>query len=329
MHHNGSYRLIAIGASIGNLNAVIKCIGKFKPRKDSVFLVALHGFSEAPPVLADHISRLIEMPVSYAQNEMKIETGQVFLAPPDHHLMVKNKKLLLTKGPKVNFFRPSIDVLFRSVAVEYGNLVIGVLLTGRLSDGILGLSAIKKCGGITIIQDSATADYAHMRMYAQYSVVPDFSLSLEDMSLHFNQLLNVPPPPAKDVPNALEREVENTSHKERLTGGKSLKVKEEPEGTTCPSCGRPHKETGETNNLHVGTCHSFTLQSLSEGQSHLLEETLYVAIRVLDERIALLKKMIYDSERKGLDMLAKSHQHKLEEVEHHASHLRRLLGLND
>lgn len=90
MNDKVKYRVIVIGASVGNLQAVVKIIGRFKPRKNSVFLVALHGFSGAPPVLAEHIGRQIEMPISYARNEMEIITGQVFLAPPDHHLMVKD-----------------------------------------------------------------------------------------------------------------------------------------------------------------------------------------------------------------------------------------------
>lgn len=88
-------------------------------------------------------------------------------------------------------------------------------------------------------------------------------------------------------------------------------------------------EEEEMANFRCRIGHSFTLQSLSEGQDRQLEETLWIALRVLDERIALLKKMIYDYERKDIDMLAKSHQHNLEEVEHHTFHLRKLMGLND
>ena len=326
-----SYKVIAIGASEGGFMAVAESLGRFKGRSDSVFLVVLHGYPDVPSVLAERLSQLIEMPVSYAENEMKIETGKVFLAPPDHHLMVKEDKLLLTSGPKENLYRPSIDVLFRSVAVEYGNRVIGVLLTGRLSDGTLGLSAIRRCGGVTIVQDPATAGYADMPKNAKLSVHPDFSLHLEDMPGLFNRLLDAPLPPEKDVPAVLRKEVGISGHPGSLIDGKNLKENEGDQPFSCPSCGGPltRMEDEEVAHFRCRIGHSFTLQSLSEGQDRQLEETLWVALRVLDERTALLKKMIYDSERKGMDMLAKSHQHKLEEIQHHAFHLKRLMGLND
>ena len=331
MSDNVSYRVTVIGASVGNLQAVVKSIGAFKAREDSAFLVSLHGLSETPPVLAEYFGRQIEMPVRYAQNEMKIETGQIFLAPPDHHLMVKDNKLLLTHGPKVNLFRPSIDVLFRSAAVEYGNRLIGVLLTGRLSDGILGLSAVKRCGGITIVQDPATEEYADLSIYTQNRIAPDFSLRLEDMSTLLNRLLDDPLPPEKDIPAVLRKEVGITSHIGSLIDGKNFKEKEGDQPFSYPSCGGPltRIENEEVAQFRCRTGHSFNLLSLSEGQDRQLEETLWVALRVLDERIALLKKMIFDSERKGLDMLAKTNQDKLKEVEHHAFHLKKLMGLND
>lgn len=323
------FRLIVIGASAGGFKAVVKCLGGFKERDDAVFLVVLHGSPEAPATLAEHLGKLIDMPVSYAENGMKIKGGKVFLACPDRHLLVQGGKLLFTNGPKENLFRPSIDVLFCSAAVEYSNRVIGVLLSGRLNDGTLGLSAIKRCGGITIIQDPASAEYADMPLLAQQTVDPDFTLQLDDMSTLFSRLLDDPLPPAKEIPAVLRKEVEVTSHiGSRISGEEE---KEAGDTFSCPSCGGPLAVMEDEATVHYRcrTGHSFTLQSLDEGQGHQLEETLWVALRVLDERLALLKKMISDYERTGLDMLAKSNQHKLEEVEQHAFHLKRLMGLHE
>ena len=169
MNENINYRFIVIGASAGGFKAVAKCLGGFTGRKDVVFLVVLHASSESPKILDEHLSKLIEMPVNYARNGAPLKGGQVFLSPPNHHLMVRDGKFLLTNGPKENLFRPSIDVLFRSAAVEYENRVVGVLLTGRLTDGTLGLAAVKRCGGITVVQDPATAEYSDMPLYAHRS----------------------------------------------------------------------------------------------------------------------------------------------------------------
>ena len=324
-------RIIVIGASAGGFKAVAQLLGEFKGREDAVFLVVLHTSSDAPPVLAEHLGRLIAMPVSYAENEMEIKGGQVFLARPDYHLLAKEGKLLFTKGPKENLFRPSIDVLFRSAAVSYGNRVIGLLLTGRLNDGTLGLSAIKRCGGITIIQDPGTAEFADMPLLAQKTVDPDYTLHLNDMPLLLTRLLNDMLPPEKEVPDVLRRETGITSHIGSLFNEKNEKHGEGDMALSCPSCGGPLKvlEEEATPHYRCRTGHSFTMESLEEGQDHQLEETLWVALRVLDERLALLKKIISDYERKGLDMLAKTSQLKLEETEHHTTHLKKLMGLHE
>lgn len=329
MENNSNYRLFVIGASAGGFKAVVKCLGGFRGREDAVFLVVLHTFAEAPLVLADQMSRLIEMPVSYAENGLKIKGGQVFIARPDYHLMVKDGKLLFTTGPKVNLFRPSIDVLFRSAAVAYGNRVVGILLSGRLNDGTLGLSAIKRCGGITIVQDPASAEYGDMPLLAQKTVNPDFTLQLENMSPLLNHLIEDLIPPAKEVPAVLRREVEITSHIGRLVNREDDIKVEEDQPLSCPSCGGPLAVMEDEATVHYRcrTGHSFTLESLDAGQDSQLEETLWVALRVLDERLVLLKKMISDYERKGLDMLVKTNQDKLDEVGKHADQLKRLMGL--
>ena len=325
------YRVIVIGASAGGFKAVVQCLGGFKGRADTVFLVVLHGYTDAPATLAEHMGRLIEMPVSYAENGTELKGGQVLLGPPDHHLQVKKGKLTLTNGPKENLFRPSIDVLFRSAAVEFGNRLIGVLLTGRLTDGTLGLAAIKRCGGITIVQDPSTADYADMPLYAQRSVDPHYALHLEEMQHVFNRLLDDPLPPEKEVPEVLRREVGISSQVGRMMDGNNVKKGEGAMPLTCPSCGGPLKLMEDESVAHYRcrTGHSFTMESLGEGQDSQLEETLWVALRVLDERLVLLKKMISDYERKGLDMLAKSNERKLKEVEQHTIFLKKLMGLQE
>lgn len=296
-------RIIVIGASSGGFKAVVQCLGGFKGRENAVFLVVLHGYSEGPSTLAEHMNKMLEMPVAYAENGMELKGGHVFLARPDKHFMVQDGRFLFSNGPKENLFRPSIDVLFRSVAVAHGNRVIGILLTGRLNDGTLGLSAIKRCGGITIIQDPHTAEYAEMPLLAQKTVDPDFTLQLEDIGPLLNRILDDPFPPEKKVPEVLRREVGILTHLGRRMDGEGDKEKDY--NLSCPSCGGPLEEMKDEANTHyycrIG--HSFNMQSLDEGQKHQLEETLWVALRVLDERLALLKKMISDYERKGLDIV--------------------------
>lgn len=329
MNKHPNFRIFVIGASAGGFRAIIECLDNFEGRADAAFIVVLHGFSESEATLAEHLGKAIKMPVSYAGDGMDIEAGKVFLSCPDYHLIVENGQMAFTKGPRENLFRPSIDVLFKSAAVHYGNRAVGVLLTGRLNDGALGLSAIQRCGGITIIQDPDTAEYSDMPLYAQRSMNPDFTLDLHDMSRLFNSLLEESLPPEKEIPLVLKKEVALTSHIGSLVNGS--REEELSDNFSCPSCGGPltlmEDEKLEHYRCRIG--HSFTMESLSEGQDQQLEETLFVALRILDERIVLLKKMIGDYERKGLDYMARISQPKLDEVKSHAERLKKMIGLQE
>lgn len=326
MADQSNLRVIAIGASAGGFNAVVACLREFKERADLAFLVVLHGYTETHVSVAARMDKLIHMPVVYVENNMELIGGKLFLARPDRHLVVSGGRLFIIQGPKENLFRPSIDVLFRSVAVELGNKAIGVLLTGRLTDGTLGLGAIKKCGGIIIVQDPETAEFPDMPLYAQRSLDPDYILSLEDMPAVFEQLLSEPLPPAKNVPETLRRQVEITSHVGGLDDGKNKN--ENIDNLSCPSCGGPLTAMEEeVVHFRCKIGHAFTMQSLNEEQERQLEETLWVAMRVLEERSTLLKRMIYDYQKKGFDRLAKSNQEKLAEVEKYSLNLKKLIGI--
>jgi two-component system, chemotaxis family, protein-glutamate methylesterase/glutaminase len=325
MDKNKNFRLFVIGASAGGFKAIVKCLDGFQSDADAAFVVVLHSPSELPEIMSAHLEKLIKMPVSYAQNHHEIKIGQVFLARPNVHLMVENGSLLFSHGPKENLFRPSIDVLFRSAAVAYGHRAVGILLTGRLNDGALGLLAIKRCGGITIIQDPNSAEFTDMPLYALKTVDPDYVLKLDEMPMLFNKLLENPLPPQIKIPATLQREVDIT----KRVGNLLETDNEINENLSCPSCGGPLSQIDDENGEHyrcrIG--HSFNIKSLDESQNQQLEESLWIAFRVLDERRMLLKKMISDYERKGMDFLAENTEIKLEEVENHVRRLKAMMGL--
>ena len=108
-----------------------------------------------------------------AEDGEAFEQGTIYIAPPDHHMLVKERTVLVTKGARENRSRPAIDPLFRSAAVAHGPKVIGVVLTGMLDDGTAGMIAIKKCGGVTIVQDPADAKYPGMPQSAIDNADPE------------------------------------------------------------------------------------------------------------------------------------------------------------
>jgi two-component system chemotaxis response regulator CheB len=119
-----------------------------------------------------------------------IEHGHIYVAPPDHHLLIEYGKMRVVRGPKENRHRPAIDPLFRSAAQAYGSRVIGVILTGSLDDGTAGLLAIKRAGGLAVVQDPNDALYPSMPMSALTYVEVDYTLPLEDISSLLERLAN-------------------------------------------------------------------------------------------------------------------------------------------
>src|ERR1022692_2462497 len=149
--------IIVIGASAGGGAAFPKLVGTLpKDLPASVFIV-LHIGAEGPDLLPQIIKRVASLPVAHGVDGEKIRQGHVYVAPPDRHLQVDGARIRLSRGPRENFHRPSIDTLFRTAPESYGPRVTGVVLTGSLDDGTAGLHAVKSHGGIAIVQDPKDA----------------------------------------------------------------------------------------------------------------------------------------------------------------------------
>jgi two-component system chemotaxis response regulator CheB len=156
-----SYELIVIGASWGGLAAVGDVLSALPEDSDAAVVVAQHrrdlGFG-----LASLLATRTRLAVDDVEDKQPIEPGRVYLAPPDYHLLIQPGWFSLSVDERVNYARPSIDVLFESAAQAYGERVIGVILTGANEDGAAGLARIKELGGVAVIQDPASAERHEM-----------------------------------------------------------------------------------------------------------------------------------------------------------------------
>jgi len=176
------YEAIVIGVSSGGMNALkflftalpvdfgipIIIVQHISPRSDNQWIKLLNNNSN--------------LSIKEADEKEEIEHGKVYIAPPNYHLMIeRNKTFSLTIDERVNYSRPSIDVLFESAAEVYKNKLIGVILTGSNNDGTNGLKRIKDYGGLTIVQDPATAESAYMPASAIAVVQMDYILTLENI----------------------------------------------------------------------------------------------------------------------------------------------------
>jgi two-component system, chemotaxis family, protein-glutamate methylesterase/glutaminase len=154
------YRLIAIGASTGGPGAVLSLLGGLPKGFNIPVLLVIHISESFGAALAEWLADQTGFSVRYASDGERLPqpgTGGVLLAPPGRHLEVQGRRLVLTGGPERHSCRPSVDVLFESVAREAGHEAIGCLLTGMGKDGATGLLHIRQAGGLTIAQDEKTS----------------------------------------------------------------------------------------------------------------------------------------------------------------------------
>lgn len=171
--------LVVIGTSAGGVVALPKLVAQLPASFDASVIIVQHLGPRDVALLVHIVQRSSPLPVTWAEQGERIQHGHVYVAPPDTHLTVDERHLRLSNGPRENFARPSIDKLFRSAVAHYGSRVIGVLLTGMMSDGVAGMRAIAEAGGRTIVQDPQDAMFCELPTRALAVLEPSATLPLE------------------------------------------------------------------------------------------------------------------------------------------------------
>ena len=275
--------VIVIGASAGGIEAVSKVLSALPRGFPAALLVTQHISPRAPSMLAEVFDRLTPLETTFARHGEAIQCGRVYLAPSNHHLVIRDNTLLLGHGPRENGARPAIDVLFRSAAAEYGPRVIGVLLSGSMDDGTAGFAAIQERGGTTIAQDPGDALFPSMPRSAIDHTRVDHVVAASAIGLLLARLVaeRAPARELGPVPSPMLMEIETAigvgSHPEEAVG-------QQP-SFGCPDCGGPlaaiEDSAGIRFRCHVG--HAWSAGALARAQSTAIEDALWTAIRWLDE----------------------------------------------
>lgn len=170
-----------MAASAGGIAALSEVLGPLPSGFQASILVVQHLDPRHRSLMADILKRRTRLQVVQAREADRIEPGTVFIAPPDHHLLLNTDGTLsLTQTELVHFVRPSADLLFESVAASYKDRAIAVVLTGTGSDGAMGVRAIKKMGGTVIVQDQKSAEFSGMPGAATGQA--DFVLPLDEIA---------------------------------------------------------------------------------------------------------------------------------------------------
>ncbi len=175
-----TYEAIVIGASAGGTKALLKIVPELPPKSCPPVMVVRHVREGSDFHLPDVLDQKSGVLVKEAYDKEPIHPGTVFMAPPGYHLLVEEDgTLALSTESKVCNARPSVDVLFESAAKVFEDKLVGIILTGANSDGSRGLKEIKAFGGLTIVQDPATAESNTMPMEAIKTVEVDHVLELD------------------------------------------------------------------------------------------------------------------------------------------------------
>jgi two-component system chemotaxis response regulator CheB len=174
--------LVVMGASWGGLKAFGVVLGALPPDLDATIVIAQHRAPSSTGGLSQVLQHNSALPLCDVEDKEEMHPGTVYLAPPDYHVIVERGHLALSLDERVQFSRPSIDVLFESAAKAYGPRVAGVVLTGANADGAEGLRAIKRAGGFTVVQDPETAENPVMPKAAIASGAADKVLPLSDIA---------------------------------------------------------------------------------------------------------------------------------------------------
>lgn len=286
--------IIVIGASIGGIEA-LKGILSGLPRElpASVFIVQ-HIGPYGHGILPEILERAGRLPASNARDWEKFKPGHIYVAPPDHHLLIERTgHTRITHGPKENRTRPAVDPLFRSAAYAFGLRVIGVVLTGWLDDGTAGLWAIKDRSGIAIVQDPADAIAASMPRSALQNVEIDHCVPLKEIAPLLVRLASEPADEkgVKPVSRQMQTEVKIAAEDKAIE--EEIQRWGEPSIFACPECHGVLLQLKDGGNVrfrcHTG--HAYSIESLLAEFTEKTEDTLWSAIRSIQETVLLLRRM--------------------------------------
>lgn len=319
--------IVVVGTSAGGVEALRVLVQGLPADIGFAMFIVMHVPAHTPSGLADILRRVTALPVRVPDDGEPIRRGHLYVARADHHLLVEAERIRLSRGPKECRARPAIDALFRSAAIAHGPRVIGVVLTGTLDDGTAGLWTVKDRGGVALVQDPATAEFASMPESARQHVEVDGVLPLDALAAEIVRRADrlgsraVPPVESKSM------QVENVIAME----GNGLQAGVMELGKvsryTCPDCHGVlvQIEEGSIVRFRCHTGHAFSLLTLLAEIGEAIDKGLWDALRAVEERIMLLSQMAELSSEAGLTALSARCRRQADDAQERVQPLRELV----
>ncbi|MEV4642699.1 chemotaxis protein CheB [Actinoplanes sp. NPDC049548] len=314
--------VIAVGASAGGVEALRALVAGLPADYPAALLIVLHLTRDAPSALPAILSRSGALPAATAVDGEELHHGRIYVAPNDHHLLVLDGRIRLTRGPAENGHRPAIDPLFRSVARAFAERAVGVVLSGSRDDGAAGLTSIASRGGATVVQDPDDALYPWMPRAAMAHVTPDHIVPAAKIGglLAGITAMDLPERHNRADDELLDAEVAISELGPTTTDD----LDASPAGFGCPTCGGSLFQIGDRPvpryRCRVG--HAWSPESLLDEQAVALEGALWMALRALEEKSALGRRMAAGSSR---PVSADRYHHMARDAEEAGAAIRRLI----
>jgi two-component system chemotaxis response regulator CheB len=293
--------LIVIGGSAGAIEALLELVPQFPAEIDAAICIVVHFPADSPSLLPQLLRRHTKLSVSPATEGAELKSGQIYIAPPDWHLLIEDHTCRLSHGPREHGYRPSIDAMFRTAAEAFGTNTVGVILSGSLDDGSAGLRHIRLRGGRCVVQDPSDATFPGMPTNAMRQVNVDRSVAISQMGQVLLEIVDR----LKPSQSTSEEIMASSSGKNPDPAAEGMVDAPDPENALetsidqqrlvlrCPECGGVLQETTEDGlpgfRCRVG--HNFSLLSLLEAQGMALEQELWSAFNGFLERIDLCRRL--------------------------------------
>jgi len=319
--------IIVIGASAGGIEALKRLAATLPPTFPATLFVVMHVSADSPGLLAEILDNAGPLPVFQATDQAPIRKSHIYVAPPDHHLLLESGWMRVTRGPKENRFRPAVDPLFRSAAYAFGPQVIGVVLSGMLDDGTAGLWSIKDRGGVAIVQEPRDALYPSMPQSALKYVAVDYRLPMSEMAAVLTELVYEPLAEEGEaaMPEALAIETRIALEDNALESGVLNLGK--PSLYTCPECHGVlvQIQEGDIVRFRCHTGHAYSQEALLAEIEEIIEDGLWNVVRVMDEKTLLLRLMAQSNNVQPEHEVALRFLQKATDVEQRAQLVRQLV----
>ncbi|WP_431961136.1 chemotaxis protein CheB [Mycobacterium sp. smrl_JER01] len=280
-----------MGGSAGGVEALSKAASGLPADLPFAVLMTLHLPAHGPSVLAQIIDRAGPLPAVAAEDGMPLQAGRIYVAVPGRHLLTRDHRIVLSKGPSENGHRPALNALFRSVAVTFGSRAVGVLMSGVLDDGVLGLAAVRARGGTTLCQSPEEALFPDMPTNALNAGVVDRTARAAEIGAVLTELSrrSVTEPDGR-LPDAYLELENHIAMTEPAAAGVDVAEMGSPSGFTCPDCNGSLQTVDDGYyRCHIG--HAWSADALLAARDRELQSALMVAVRSLAEKARLAHQL--------------------------------------